>query len=406
MKEVTFIHTADLHLDSPMVGLRHLPDKLFQQLRESTFTAFSNVIDVAIEKQVDFVIIAGDLFDSEDRSVRAQVRFRKEMERLNTHHIQAFIIHGNHDHLSATWTMIEMPSNVHVFSENVEMKIFHKNNDTSVHLYGFSYRERHLYEDMTTQFKKQGTADFHIGLLHGHAEGVSEHSRYAPFQVEKLLEKQFDYWALGHIHKQAILHKDPYIVYPGNIQGRNRTELGEKGCFVVTLTEHDTTIDWVETAEILWEENIISGEGLNSFDSLYQLCRNTFNERRQLGKKTIASITVTDIDHEEIIEEMKKGDLLSLLQEEELEEQFFVYPATLTYEEAYPYDRANLAKEASFYKELFQTIDHYDDFADAIDFLYGHHQARKFLEHLTEQEKKVIVKEAEQILIKLLSEER
>lgn len=406
MRKLTFIHTADLHLDSPMVGLRHLPENLFRQLRESTFTAFTKIIDVAIEKHVDFIIIAGDLFDGEDRSVRAQVRFRKEMERLNEHHIQAYVIHGNHDHLNGTWTMMNMPSNVHIFSEDVEMKVFQQNTGMSVHLYGFSYRERHIYDDMTMYYKRKGNADYHIGLLHGHAEGVSEHSRYAPFQLQQLLEKQFDYWALGHIHKHAILHQDPYVVYPGNIQGRYRSEAGEKGCYVVTITDGQTELEWVNTAPIIWEQMMINGENVHDFDSLYGLCVKTLNERRLIGKKLIATLIIKDIGNEELQREIENGELLALLQEEEQEEQSFVYVATLTYEESNFMTREQLTKKADFYQELFETIDDYHHYDEAVAFLYEHHQARKFLERLTEQEKQTLVQEAEQTLIKLLATEQ
>ena len=138
MKKISFIHGADLHLDSPMVGLSYLPKEIFERLKESTFTALSKLIDAAIQHSVDFVILAGDLFDEQDRSVRAQTRLRKEMERLKAHKISVYIIHGNHDHLNGEWIHLNMPENVHIFSDKVEMKTFVKSN-TVVHLYGFSY---------------------------------------------------------------------------------------------------------------------------------------------------------------------------------------------------------------------------------------------------------------------------
>ncbi|WP_262421881.1 metallophosphoesterase family protein [Bacillus aquiflavi] len=234
MKKTTFIHTADLHLDSPMIGLSGLPNHIFKRVRESTFKAFKAVTDEAIRRHVDFIIFAGDLFDGEDRSIRAQAHFRNEMERLGQHGIQAFVIHGNHDHLNGSWHHLSMPGNVHVFTHHVEYKAFQNESGAVVYLYGFSYPERHIYDDMTPYYQKALGADFHIGILHGHNEGGSEHSRYAPFKVNNLLHKEFHYWALGHIHKRTILHDEPYIVYPGNIQGRNRSELGMKGCYAVT----------------------------------------------------------------------------------------------------------------------------------------------------------------------------
>ncbi len=176
------------------------------------------------------MILAGDLFDEEDRSVRAQTRLRKEMMRLNEYNIQVYIIHGNHDHLNGSWIHLEMPENVHIFGEKVEWKTF-SNGNVKVQLYGFSYPARHVTESMLTHYVKQDGADFDIGILHGHGEGISEHGVYAPFHVKELVAKKFDYWALGHIHKREFLYEQPYVVYPGNTQGRNKKEKGNKGCY-------------------------------------------------------------------------------------------------------------------------------------------------------------------------------
>lgn len=402
MKKVTFIHTADLHLDSPMVGLHNLPNNIFKQLQESTFTSFTKLVDLAIARQVDFVLIVGDLFDSEDRSVRAQVRFRQEMERLCKEDIKVFISHGNHDHLNSSWTMVNMPSNVHTFATNVEKKQFTTITGTTVNLYGFSYKKRHIYDDMTTFYKKTGEADYHIGLLHGHAEGVSEHSRYAPFKITNLLNKHFDYWALGHIHKTTILHENPYIVYPGNIQGRHRSEIGPKGCYIVSLVENETKLEWLDTAAVVWDEIKISAVNINDFDSLYEQCLVTLNEQRQINTSKIVSIKITELQDEQLIEEVNNGELLSLLQEQEQTEQPFIYPATITVEEDDFIPRNKFLNEANFYNELFNTIDSFNEWDEALQFLYDHHEAKRYLDKLTDKEKDKLLKEAEQILLKLL----
>jgi DNA repair exonuclease SbcCD nuclease subunit len=119
MKQISFIHAADLHLDSPMVGLSYLPKEIFDVLKESTFTALTTLVQAAIQHQVDFVILAGDLFDEQDRSVRAQIKLRKEMERLKSYGIQVYVVHGNHDHLNGDWVHLAMPDNVHIFSRKI-----------------------------------------------------------------------------------------------------------------------------------------------------------------------------------------------------------------------------------------------------------------------------------------------
>ena len=100
---MTFIHAADLHLDSPFVGLKYLPTQLFERMRESTFLAFSRLITFAIKEQVDFVLLSGDLYDGEERSLKAQLRLKKEFDRLHAAGIEVYVIHGNHDHLGGKW---------------------------------------------------------------------------------------------------------------------------------------------------------------------------------------------------------------------------------------------------------------------------------------------------------------
>lgn len=223
---ISFIHCADLHLDSPMVGLKNLPTTIHNKLKESTFTAFKKVIDAAISKKVDFIIIAGDIYDGEDRSIKAQIRFRNEMLRLEEEQIEVYLIHGNHDHLNGSWVQIELPPNVHVFPSMVTVKKYVKNN-LSANLYGFSYETRHIKERRIDEYERSDEAHFHIGILHGNLEGSTEHSAYAPFQVRDLLAKKMDYWALGHIHKRELLESVPRLsiqeTYKEDIKG-NRSK--------------------------------------------------------------------------------------------------------------------------------------------------------------------------------------
>ena len=119
MEQIRFIHTADLHLDSPFLGLNKLPDKLFGRLQESTFSALERIVDTAIEKSVDFVLFVGDLFDGEDRSIKAQARLRKQLKRLEEEDISAFITYGNHDHMAGDWVKLDMPDNVYILMKTL-----------------------------------------------------------------------------------------------------------------------------------------------------------------------------------------------------------------------------------------------------------------------------------------------
>ncbi|WP_075981535.1 metallophosphoesterase family protein [Bacillus massilinigeriensis] len=403
MKEISFIHAADLHLDSPMIGWKDLPQEIFQRLQESTFTAFHKIIDAAINYQVDFIILAGDLFDGEDRSVRAQSRLRKELERLESHHINAYIIHGNHDHLSGTWAKLKMPSNVKVFGKEMEVMTHISKDGTSVHLYGFSYPKRHVVERKVMEYQKEDNADFHIGILHGNLEGHSEHSNYAPFQLTELIEKDFDYWALGHIHKRTILSESPPVVYPGNIQGRNRKENGIKGCYYVQLTEARSRLQFVETSDVIWLELEIDGRSLNNFHLLYQGCRESMDSIRQEGMGYLIRLSVRSANLEDTQMNLDlQQELLEALQEEEKDEESFVWPVSVQIEEEIRWDRSELSKLADFFNELFEVIDEYQDFESSLSTLFNHPTARKFIDPLSVEDKVSLLKEAENLLVEQL----
>jgi DNA repair protein SbcD/Mre11 len=403
MKQISFIHAADLHLDSPMTGLSHLPKAIFDRLKESTFTALKNLIDLAIEHKVDFVILAGDLYDEEDRSVRAQTRFRNEMLRLKAHDIQVYMIHGNHDHLEGSWIHLEMPENVHIFRENVEIMVFQKENAT-VHLYGFSYPSRHLPESKIQEYIKKEGADFDIGILHGHSEGISDHSVYAPFRVNELLEKKLDYWALGHIHKRTHLHEHPYIVYPGNIQGRNKKETGGKGCYLVNMSLVETHLQFIETATIEWNSIDIDGKEANTFHELYQICIQELENQRAIGKGMILSLAIHNVSlSDKELAPVKNGELLQTLQEEEQQEKYFVWPAEIIVHHHFLWEREQLEQESDFYRELFLTYENTDFAEESTRVLYDHPYTRRFLPTLAEDEIALLQEDALQKLIFLLN---
>lgn len=399
MKEISFIHCADLHLDSPMIGLKNLPSSIRQKLQESTFVAFKNIVDCAIERHVDFIIIAGDIFDVEDRSLRAQIRFRKEMERLQEHHIDVFILHGNHDHLSGKWVSIVFPENVKIFPTDVTMIPYQKG-DINVHLYGFSYEQRHLYDRKIKEYKKIEGADFHIGILHGNLEGTSDHGPYAPFHISELNEKHMDYWALGHIHKRAILQQTPPVVYPGNIQGRHKKETGEKGCYYVKISEKETELEFLSCADIVWEIIKLDGKDVNSFDELYALCLKAIDEKRE---NNYSSILVLEIENIEKIDHFNPNELLEIVQTEDIDQSPFVWVSSIKIKENTIWLKENLQKESEFYQQLFTISSDYEQVEKAVSNLYHHPVAHRYLSALTEDEQKEMAEEAEELLMKLLN---
>ncbi|HEY2420376.1 MAG TPA: DNA repair exonuclease [Neobacillus sp.] len=404
MKQISFIHAADLHLDSPMVGLKALPANIYQRIRESTFTALKKITAAAIEHQVDFVIIAGDLFDGEDRSLRAQSRFRTEMNKLSEHNIPVYIIHGNHDHLNGSWVHLEMPANVHVFGPEVETKVVTTKSGATFYLYGFSYPQRHVFERKIDEYLKvEDRIGFHIGILHGNEAGGGDHDNYAPFSTKDLLEKGFDYWALGHIHKRAILSENPPIIYPGNIQGRNKKEKDEKGFYLVTLTESEAKMNFIESSDIIWREVSVDASSARSFHEVFQLCQTAINSLRRINNGVLLTLSLENIQLDDPSEKRSlDSELIELLLEDEKDEESFVWIVDLIVSENIQMDKEKLTSEAKFYAELFDTVNEYDEVESALAPLYEHPLGRKYLTHLSRSARKELVEKAERLLIKSL----
>lgn len=323
---VQFIHGADLHLDSPFIGLKTLPDFLWEKIYQSTFTALTNLVNHAIDKQVDFVMLAGDIYDSDDRSVKAQAFLKAEMERLNQAEIPVFICHGNHDYIENSGLHLKMPENVELFSETVETKWLTTKNGERIAVSSFSYNSRWMTKRMITEYpKKHETADFHIGMLHGFSEGLeTSHGQYAPFTINELKSKGYDYWALGHIHTRQVLEIQPPILYAGNTQGRSSKETGIKGCELVTLTLGDSSIETLETQDIQWETLEISLAKRSTLDDVYRKIKETIEIKEGSQKNYLLTIELVDTKDllPNVLKKIIQGELLEALQQISATEPF------------------------------------------------------------------------------------
>ena len=253
MPEFRFIHCSDLHIDSPFKGLSVAQPALAERLRQSTYQAFQNIVQLAIRERVDAVLVSGDIYDSCDKSLQAQLKFRRALKQLSDANIPSFVIHGNHDPLDSWSASLDYPEGVTVFSgEKVEFYPLIRNDKVLAHIYGISYPKREVTENLSLKFKRQNKETFAVGMLHANVGGNPGHDNYAPCSVDDLVSGKMDYWALGHIHAREVLrNSDPAIVYPGNTQARKMKEAGEKGCYLVTLRlEQAPEIQFIPTDEV------------------------------------------------------------------------------------------------------------------------------------------------------------
>ncbi|MBM7563671.1 metallophosphoesterase family protein [Paenibacillus sacheonensis] len=266
-----FIHAADLHVDSPFRGLSEAPSHVREALQASTFRAVARLVDAAIAEAVDFVVIAGDLYDSADRSLRAQLALQKEWQRLHAHGVQLFVIHGNHDPLSGQQAALRWPDSVYFFgAERVEqVPAYTRQGELAAYITGISYGTRSVTANLAAGYKARMDDSYGIALLHGNVDGIDGHDPYAPCRLDELVGAGFHYWALGHIHIRAVLHEYPHVVYAGNTQGRHAKESGAKGCYVVDVSaSRETELRFVPLDSVRWLNVQTAIEGLTSEQEL------------------------------------------------------------------------------------------------------------------------------------------
>ncbi|WP_429971021.1 metallophosphoesterase family protein [Fructilactobacillus sp. Tb1] len=249
-----FIHTADLHLDTPFDGIKNdaeTPNSLWQTLKNAPYQSFKKIVDQAIAQQIDFMLIAGDIFDSKNQSVKAISFFIDEMKRLDEAQIPVMLSFGNHDFQPDEGQHFDFPNNVFVFPKQVTTHDLTLNDGTTVAITGFSYTTQAVPTDMVADFPHKGNSDYQIGMVHGEV-GKAGDDNYAPFTISEMKSKGYDYWALGHIHKRGELNAAPMIEYPGDIQGRHKNEAGEKGYLLVEEHDGKLTKQFVATAPIIF----------------------------------------------------------------------------------------------------------------------------------------------------------
>jgi DNA repair exonuclease SbcCD nuclease subunit len=231
----TFIHAADLHIDSPLAGLGCKDSSVRERFARAGRQAVENLIAETINAKAAFLLICGDIFDGDWKDVSTGLFLVRELAKLERAGIGAFVVKGNHDFESAMSRALPFPDGVKFFSSRKAES--HAIDELRVALHGRSFASRLVGPEFVASYPARRDGWFNIGLLHTALDGTRGHESYAPCSVEDLKRFGYDYWALGHVHEAEEVSRDPWIVYPGNIQGRHVREAGAKGAMRVTVED-------------------------------------------------------------------------------------------------------------------------------------------------------------------------
>jgi DNA repair exonuclease SbcCD nuclease subunit len=248
-----FIHAADPHLDSPLRGLEAHEGAPVETLRGATRKAFENLVNLAIDEAVNFVVIAGDLYDGDWKDYSTGLFFRGQMVKLQAKGIPVYLIAGNHDAASVISKKLTLPENVHVFSTRTAETMEVPGLAAVIHGRGFPHRA--VPENLAVDYPAAVPGKFNLGLLHTSLTGRPDHDTYAPCSEQDLRNKGYAYWALGHIHQPEVISEDPWIVFAGNCQGRHARETGPRGCRLVTVKDslEVASAEWRDLDVVRWQ---------------------------------------------------------------------------------------------------------------------------------------------------------
>lgn len=225
------VHAADLHLDSPLLGLERYEGVPAEQLRGATRGALENLVDTCLEEEAKVLLLSGDLYDGDWKDYSTGLFFSAQMSRLRAGGVQVALIRGNHDAASQITRRLQLPANVvELPAQKPGTHVFES---LGVAVHGQSFGRPHVTEDLASGYPEPVAGLLNIGLLHTALTGRPGHDPYAPCSLETLVNRGYDYWALGHVHQQEVVCEEPWVVFPGNLQGRHARERGAKGAMLL-----------------------------------------------------------------------------------------------------------------------------------------------------------------------------
>ncbi|NOV20410.1 DNA repair exonuclease [Ensifer adhaerens] len=266
-----FLHTADVHLDSPLKTLALRNRELSDLIGLATRRAFVRIIDLCLEERVDALVLAGDLYDGEQTSMKTARFLAEQLHRLNLAGIRTFIIRGNHDALSRITSELVMPESVKVFGASAEAVVVDQGaGHFPVAIHGLSFAKPHAPQSLLRHYALPIPNAVNIGIMHTSLGGSEKHDLYAPCSVGDLQQSGFQYWALGHIHKRSVVADGTStIVMAGMPQGRDINEDGSKSVSLITIADdRSITVEERHTSVAQFERLVVNVSEASDWNEL------------------------------------------------------------------------------------------------------------------------------------------
>lgn len=365
----SFLHAADLHLDTPFTNVGGYPAHVGDALREASLQAWSALVEEASRRRVAAVLLAGDVYDGAERGLRAQRAFLDGVTRLADEGIRTLLVHGNHDPVAEGWTAVRsFPDLVHTFPAHTVGTVRFEAGGEEVAVHGTSYAVAATSDNLARRYPAAGGGGFHIGLLHANVGGpTTGHADYSPCSLDDLRRPGYHYWALGHVHGRRVLGEgEPWVVYPGNLQGRSTkpTERGAKGAVVVSVAHGVAEPPaFVALDRIRFVDLDVAidpyGETASLLDQLEALASPGVHDGRALVVR--ATIGGTGPLHEQLLSPARRAEVLEELRRRGTDQAPFVWWQSLNWQTRGERAVVDLRSRDDFTADLLRTCDELPD---------------------------------------------
>ena len=275
-----FVHTADIHLNLPLRSLAMRNPDLAELVGDASRQAFVAIVDLCLAERVDALVIAGDLYDGDQTSMKTARFLASQMARLHQAGIRVFKIRGNHDALSRISKQLVFPDTVTIFGGRAQ-SVLQTAGGLDVVFHGLSFANPKAPESLLPKYPAGREGAVNIGIMHTSLAGSPGHDVYAPCSVADLHGHGFDYWALGHIHARSVHRGSSTVVMPGMPQGRDINEAGEKSVTLVTIRD-DRSIEIEErpTSVAQFERVSVDLAGTAEWSEVVSRVRSALEEKR------------------------------------------------------------------------------------------------------------------------------